>query len=358
MLEAEFASFIQDKGHVSVSCWLLEKYQALNISPQELGYLLLALYHARRRGPRVSVSPPETPDDPPLEAVYGETPKAGKDPWMGWALDNGWAIWAGEGDDRRVVFDPLWRKLYDLWAGEREERSEKNKAGGFPDDGFDYSKIVKELDRLRGGPSVSIREIRLIQELNLKYGWSSDFILSFFRLCAQRDLLRVNNYNPLAVGINRAGIHTLEGLAEYMSDIDWVGKKAAEIKKDFLGRYGMVTVMEREFYIKWNIVWGFSHAIIARAAEETVGAANATFKYVDVVLARWRELGVKTLEDCEEAIKARIEYYNKRDYASKAGASAANSRSRGKKAERQEDSPWYDFYFGERKPGTEEDKRD
>ena len=376
MPEAEFAEFLQEKGYVTISRWLLEKHQALDISPQELGYLLLAIYHHQKitskddfkadlksgfktgsKSDSKSNSNSDFDADSNADskagyADYAETgasggqPRESKNPWIGWALENGWAVWSGEGEERQISFEPIWRKLYDLWSRERDIRISAKKAAnaGVNSDekDFNYSKIVKELDRLRGGPSVTIRETQLIQELNLKYGWSSEFILSFFNLCAQRDLLRISSYSPLAARIHRAGIYTLEGLADFMSDVDWMGKKAAEIKKDYLGKYGMVTVIERDYYVKWNVTWGFSHGVIARAAEETVGAANASFRYVDIVLTRWRELGVKTLEDCEEAIKAWNERKSARNAPSQARAPVRSERA--KRGGAREDSPWREHF--------------
>ncbi len=297
MKAAEFGQFIQEKGHVAVSGWLLEKHQALNIGPEELGFLLLALFQQQQnqkgRGSQ----------NRPADQAYPEQEEPGANPWLGRALDKGWAKWRGEGADRQIVFDPLWQKLYELWEEEEENKNRQAKPQAAGRGDFDYCRIVKELDRLRGSLSITAREKQLIQEFNIKYGWSTDFILNFFRLCSQRDLGQMKNYKPLAAQIYRSGIYTLEGLTTFMNEVDWTGRKAAEIKKDYLGLYGMVTVMERDYYVKWHIAWGLSHGLILRAARESVGAANATFKYIDSILESWHAQGINSLEACEEAIR-------------------------------------------------------
>jgi DnaD/phage-associated family protein len=294
METAEFGQFIQEKGHVAMPCWLLEKYQALNIGPEELGFLLLALFQQQR-----NQGLPAQPKD----EAYPEKTGQGDNPWLGWALDKGWATWSGEGENRQVVFTPLWRRLYNLWAEEQKEKSRQNTSPAAGPGEFDYCRIVKELDRMRGSLSVTAREKQLIQEFHLKYDWSADFILNFFRLCHQRDLIQMKSYKPLAAQLHRAGIYTLEGLVSFMNEVDWIGRQATEIKKDYLGLYGMVTVTERDLYVKWHVAWGFSHALILRAAKESAGAANATFKYIDTVLESWQEQGITSLEACEEAIR-------------------------------------------------------
>jgi len=332
MHAAAFAQFLQEKGSVSVPCWLLEKYQSMDIKPEELGYLLLALYQHGKAAAAVR----------PQDVPYGDSDKPAVDYWTGRALDRGWAIWTGDEAQKQVAFDPLWQKLYQLWeseqeAAEREKHPRTTQAGD-----FDYSKIVKELDRLRGNLSVTLREQQLIQEFHLKYGWTTDFILNFFRLCSQRKLMQIKNYKPLADRIHRSGIFTLEGLAAFMDEVDWIGKQAEEIKRDYLGLYGMVTVMERDYYVKWHVTWRFSHVLIVRAAQESSGVSNATFKYIDTIMARWHDLGVQTLEACEEAIRL---WREERKNQAPAGSGA---KPRGKtgshRAEKERgDSPWKEY---------------
>lgn len=271
-----YSDFLQQSGNVTLPQYLLEQLPVLGISPEELGYLVLAL--AR----------------PEHEAT----------PWMRWALDKGWATWQGTDANRRIVFTALWEKLYQQWVAEQEKNISKSQAVS-TDKNFDYCRIMKELDKMRGNLSITSREQQLIQEFNLKYGWSTEFILSFFRLCFQRGLTQIRAYRPLAVQINRAGIYTLDGLVRFMDEVDWISHKVAEIKKDYLGLYGMVTVMERDLYVKWSVNWQLTHSLIVRAAQETVGAKNASFKYIDKVLEDWHEKGITTIEAAEQALQER-----------------------------------------------------
>ncbi len=288
MKEGAYQQYLFEKGAVTIPLNLLEKLSSLDISPEELGYLVLAMGRCRQ--------------DKAL-TVPGA---AGKDPWTGWALDKGWARWQDAGEDRNLAFDPLWNKLYQLWEAD-QAASGPAAASARTGSGFDYSRIMKALDRMRGSLSVTIREQQMIQEMNIKYGWGTEFILAFFQLCFKRGLTQIKNYKPLAEQIHRAGIHTMEGLASFMDEVDWISRKASEIKKDYLGSYGMVTLMERELYVKWSQHWHMSHSVILRAAQESVGANNASFKYIDKVLEDWHEKGVDSLERAEQVIQARTQ---------------------------------------------------
>ncbi len=300
MKAGEYQQYLFEKGALSIPLSLLDKLSVLDITPEELGYLIMAMGRCSNHKAASALG------------------MAGKDPWTSWALDKGWALWNGAGESRHLVFDPLWNKLYQLWEAEKEVAAPCT-AAGLAGAGFDYSRIMKELDRMRGSLSTTLREQQLIQEMNIKYGWGTEFILAFFQLCFKRGLIQIKNYRPLAEQIHRAGIYTLEGLAAFMDEVDWISRKASELKKDYLGSYGMVTIMERDLYVKWSQHWKMSHSVILRAAQESVGANNASFKYIDKVLEDWHEKGVDGLERAEKVILER----NQEQQAFKAQKAAA-----------------------------------
>jgi DnaD/phage-associated family protein len=274
MEQGDFSQFMFETGTVGVPVYLLEKMQQLNLSPECLGYLVLALNKHRT----------------------GQSGEAlAKDPWIRWALGEGWAIWAG-GTARRISFSPLWNRLYQVWILEREERPAME-AGE-----FDYGKILKELDRMRGSLTVTLREKQFIQELNLKYGWTTEFILTFFHLCFSRGMSQLKDYRTIAGKIYQGGLYTVDQLASFMNEIDWTQKKVEEVKR-YLGQFGAVTIPQRDLYVKWNQYWGMSHMLILRAAEESVRANNVSFKYLDRVLEDWHQKGVADLTDAEKAVQ-------------------------------------------------------
>lgn len=274
-----FAQQIQESGQVVIPRVLLEKMQYLGLTPENLGYLVLGIAKSQ-----------ENPA--PEDAV--------RDLHLKWCLREGWASWEGTGDTRRVTFQPLWRRLYDNWSAEaqKEKRPEQDRTQV----DFQYSKIIKWLDQVRGTLSVTIREKQVIQEFNLKYGWSTDFILIFLQLVFERGHNQVNTYQPIAKRIYENGIDTVDSLVAFINELDWVLYKVSEIKK-CIGQYGGGTRPQREMYLKWNREWRFGHELILRAADETVRTNSPSFKYIDGILKNWYDKGVQTIEQAEKALK-------------------------------------------------------
>lgn len=269
----DYQQHLFESGSLILPKYLFMKSQELNLSPEALGYLCLALSNA---------------DKP-------------EDKWVGWALQQGWAKWAGDRVEKKVTFSPLWRALQQIWEKETDERLVQGHPPKTTD--FDFGKIIKSIDGLRGTLSVSSREQQFIQEMNLRYSWSTEFIITFFQLCFQRGLTQLRAYRPIAQQVQRAGLFTLEDLTAFMNNVDWISQKVGEIKKDYLGLYGMVTVTERDMYVKWNMHWKMNHGVIVRAAQEAASANHGSFRYVDRVLEDWHEKGVDSLEAAENAIE-------------------------------------------------------
>ncbi len=276
MPQDNFASWLMESGQVTVPCRLLEVLDVLNISAENLGYLVLAMARSQRCHNITDLS---------------------KDPWIKWSIAEGWAKWEGKGKDKHITFAPVWNSLYDTWQeGKQKKNAPVRKQGD-----FDYNKILKWLDQVRGTLSVTLREKQVIQEFNLKYGWSSDFILIFLQLAFERGQNQVQVYQALAKRVYQNGIDTVAGLVTFMNDLDWIHYQVIDVKK-CVGQYGGVTKPQREMYLKWNKKWKFNHEIIMRAAQETVRTNNPNFNYIDGILKNWHEKGVKDLQGAEQAL--------------------------------------------------------
>jgi len=266
-------------GYVVLPVQLLEKIQSLNLTPENLGYLVLAL--AKCQSP------------------VG-TEELAKDKWVKWCLSEGWAQWQKQGDGKIISFTPLWTRLYSLYedSAERKEESRTQKVGE-----FDYGKILKWLDCERGTLSITLREKQVIQEFNLKYGWSTEFLMIFLQLAFERGLNQVYTYQPVAKRVYENGIDCVNDLVSFMNELDWVQYKVTEVKK-CIGQYGGVTRPQREMYLKWNKQWKLSHELIIRASAETVRTNSPSFKYIDAILKDWYEKGVQDVQAAEQMIAA------------------------------------------------------
>lgn len=273
-----FLQWLWEEGQVVLPSVLMRKAQSINLSPEDLGCLTLAIARCQ-------------------EGLSSE--ELASDKWVKWSIARGLAQWQGAGEKRRVSFAPLWRSLYISW----QETAEKNEPYAVKQKGgFNYSTILKWLDQERGTLSITIKEKQVIQEFNLKYGWTTEFILAFLHLAFERGQNQVHAYQPLAKKAYESGISTIEGLVAFMNDLDWIQHKVTEIKK-CIGQYGGATSPQRELYLKWQNVWKFGHELILRAAEETVRTNNPSFKYIDAVLENWHEKGVKDISDAKKAMQ-------------------------------------------------------
>lgn len=74
-----------------------------------------------------------------------------------------------------------------------------------------------------------------------------------------------------------------------------------------LGWSRPLTEGERSLFDKWVDEWGFSQELILAACDETTKTDAPSFAYVDAVLRRWRELGVRTVAEARAVAERRRE---------------------------------------------------
>ena len=99
MHESEYLEWLMKQGEVVIPISLLNNLQRLNLSPENLGYLILGMASSKR--------------------IHSSAEMA-KNPWIRWCLNEGWAKWAGEGEEKSISFLPLWDKLYYLWEKKQQ----------------------------------------------------------------------------------------------------------------------------------------------------------------------------------------------------------------------------------------------
>lgn len=281
MENPEYIQWLMGEGHLAVPNVLLQNMQSLNLSPENLGYLLLALSASQQSKP---------------------TEELAQNLWIKWSLSEGWARWLQEGEQKKISFLPLWDRLYYIWEKQTTAvQGEKSVSSSLKGE-FDYNKILKWLDQVRGTLSITFREKQVLQEFNLRYSWSTDFILIFLQLVFERGHTTLQTYQPIAKRVYENGVHTVEELISFMNELDWIQYKVLEVKK-CVGQYGGVTRPQREMYLKWQNQWKFGHEVIMRAAEETVRTNNPSFKYIDRILEDWFNRGVKNVTEALQAIR-------------------------------------------------------
>lgn len=272
MEEAAFAQWLMEGGQVMIPIRLIHKIQILNIPPENLGYLVLALARSQ-------------------EGLTSD--QIVQDRWITWSVAEGWATWEDKGANKTVSFAPLWDRLYQTW--QQTAQASKVSKGD-----FDYVKIVRWLDRVRGNVSVTLQDKQLLQEFNLKYGWTTDFIIAFLELYFEKTNFRGKAYDRLAHKVYKNGIDTVNGLINFMNQQDWTMQKLEEVKQ-YVGK-GSVTLGEKEMYLKWQNQWKLSHELILKGAQALTRTNRPNFNYLDKILEDWWQKGIKDPAGAEALI--------------------------------------------------------
>jgi len=298
MGEAAFTNWLLEGGQVNIPNRLLQKIQILNLPPENLGYLILALSRAQ-------------------DGLTEE--KIVQDRWVTWAVAEGWAQWQGEGAAKTVSFAPMWDKLYYTW--EKTAQASPTTKGD-----FDYVRIVRWLDRVRGNVSTTLQDKQLLQEFNIKYGWSTDFIIAFLELYFEKTNYRGRTYDRLAHKVYKNGIDTVSGLINFMNREDWTLQKVEEVKQ-YVGK-GTVTLGEKELYLKWQNQWKLSHELILKGAQTLTRTNRPNFNYLDKILEDWWKKGLKDAAQAEELL------------AQVPGGQAKDAAKKGKRYSEKDDRDW------------------
>ena len=99
----------------------------------------------------------------------------------------------------------------------------------------------------------------------------------------------------LAVRLRDSGVRDAEDVESYLSYEESVHKGAQAVLRR-LGRRRMPSDDELSLYRKWVGDWGYTQDGILQACQETTGAGEPTFKYLDGILANHRSGGPGTTD--------------------------------------------------------------
>lgn len=275
--QTAFAHWLSQEGQLSVPMAIINHLTDIGLTTSDLGHLIVAWGKGQQKQSWTQ-----------LQGCSS----------VRWCISSGLAKW----ENKEISWLPLYNKLFEIHSKDSQlsqQPVETEKKGE-----FNYNRIIKWLDNRRGTLSATVKEKKVIQDFNLKFGWSTEFIISFLELCFERGQSNVWTYQNIAKRIFEAGINSIEELASFIDELDWLYHKVSEVKR-CIGQYGGVTQPQKEMYLKWSNSWGFSHDIIMRAGEETIRTNTPSFKYIDAILADWLAKGVKSLADAQKVLDIR-----------------------------------------------------
>ncbi|KAB2953877.1 DnaD domain protein [Heliorestis acidaminivorans] len=231
-------------------------------------------------------------------------------------------------DKERIDLNNLRRELKEVKAYLDQQSASQSRSSAplFPQENDAFSQLASFLQQQRG-QGANQEEIREIEKMQQRYRWSLDFTMLFLRLSFQKGHRTVTEYRRQAELVYQRGIERPEKLEEYFEKKSYFDEKISEVWVT-LGSSIRINDIFIDVYKKWSQTWGFSHEVILRACQETYkGAQNPNLNYVDVILTRWRQAGVRTVEDGEREIEKFKQQRNRNYNKSKAPVAASSPLS-------------------------------
>ena len=179
-----------------------------------------------------------------------------------------------------------------------------------------YDKSVITLDRVKAfkqqektselvfiteqylGKPLSTENIRSIIFMADILQFSTDLIDYLVQYCVDRGKKDFRYIEKVAINWAQAGVSTPEEAASYAVKYD----KNVYTVMNALGKTSSPTQKEASYIQKWFRDYGFTPDMILEACERCVLATDRhRFEYTDGILQSWKENGVHTIQDIQEA---------------------------------------------------------
>lgn len=145
-----------------------------------------------------------------------------------------------------------------------------------------------------------------------KYRFEEDVMFALFKYCFDRHALNKNYILTVAENWYSKGIQNAFQLDSYYVEYE----KCNEIKKKIRKKLRLAQNLNeyQEAYIeKWVIDYKYDFEIIELALKKTTVKTNASFDYFDMLLTKWYQKGLKTLEEIQNDIKQFKQEYKEKD---------------------------------------------
>lgn len=169
------------------------------------------------------------------------------------------------------------------------------------------------------GKPLSTENIRSLIFMSDQLKFSTDLIDYLIQYCVDRGKKDFRYIEKVAISWAEAGVSTPEEAALRATKYD----KDVYTVMNALGRTGAPTKKEASYIHKWLHEYGFSLDIILEACERCAVATDKhRFEYTDGILSSWRENGLHTMQDIQDADTA---FHKKRTAKAVHSSSSANS---------------------------------
>lgn len=155
-----------------------------------------------------------------------------------------------------------------------------------------YARLVKRYEQA-SGRFLSERDKRDLLQVLQKYGWPEELVYQAFLAYADNYRRKYYTFSAFCHMAGQAGVETVADFQTFCEQLDYGVKKVREVLQR-IGKYNQPTEAQKNYYMKWQQDWSFSHEMILLAADETINADNPSIGYIDRVLESWHKENFKT----------------------------------------------------------------
>ncbi len=162
-------------------------------------------------------------------------------------------------------------------------------------------KVYRYAEKLLGRP-LTISEIEAYRRWHEEYELPLPVIVALLEEAyVKREKKHLSYVETIARSWYDRGVRTMDDVDRVLREHQQVMNRYGKIIR-YLSLDRLLTVPEQELLQKWSQEWGFSDEVIMKACSTVVNTNRPNFAYIDRVLQRWYQEGVRTVEDAEKAM--------------------------------------------------------
>lgn len=152
--------------------------------------------------------------------------------------------------------------------------------------------------------NLTTAEAKIVSGVATQYCVSSEYLIMLAAYLKKTKGFTVAKLRDIAIKLTEKGIDNLEALEVYISAQEKKVKNEYEIRGVF-GIYDRAfSETERKYFKAWTEEFGFSSEIIKEAYDITIAKTRTNklpqLPYMNEILVKWSEAGLKTPEECRE----------------------------------------------------------
>lgn len=151
------------------------------------------------------------------------------------------------------------------------------------------------------GKTISERDMETIYWFYSELKMSPEAILLLLEHCVSKGKTRMNYIEKVAVSWSEMGLTNAENVALYIKNEEQKTGFIYSIRKIMGISDRSLSQIEEKYLIKWHDEMSMEEEMIALAYEYCIiQTAKLSFPYMDKIITRWAQEGIRTVTDAEE----------------------------------------------------------